>query len=122
MVLQKRKAFYAFTKQRIRLTFLSISLSILVLNILSGCSKTMTTPGRAQPTAQQVESAAAVSSAAVGKPAPDFSLSNQENKAIRLRNLQGSWVVLYFYPKDDTPGCACQATTTYAPITATTTP
>src|SRR5690625_2299631 len=46
-----------------------------------------------------------------GQPAADFSLPDQDGRIHRLADYQGSWLVLYFYPKDDTPGCtkeACQ--------------
>ncbi|AJP49680.1 hypothetical protein PG1C_13195 [Rugosibacter aromaticivorans] len=48
---------------------------------------------------------------AVGAMAPSFTLPDQHGKMWRLKDLRGQWVVLYFYPKDDTPGCtqeACQ--------------
>jgi thioredoxin-dependent peroxiredoxin len=45
----------------------------------------------------------------VGKPAPDFSLSDQDGKPTSLSACKGSPVVLYFYPKDDTPGCTKEA-------------
>ena len=45
----------------------------------------------------------------VGQKAPDFCLPNQDSEEICLRDLQGSWVVLYFYPKDNTPGCTTEA-------------
>ena len=41
----------------------------------------------------------------VGRKAPDFSLHNQDGKTICLQDCQGTIVVLFFYPKDDTPGC-----------------
>ncbi|HBF12352.1 MAG TPA: thioredoxin-dependent thiol peroxidase [Deltaproteobacteria bacterium] len=41
--------------------------------------------------------------------APDFSLKNQEGKTISLKDLKGKNVVLYFYPKDMTPGCTTEA-------------
>jgi peroxiredoxin Q/BCP len=44
-----------------------------------------------------------------GEPAPDFSLSADDGSTIRLSELRGRKVVLYFYPKDDTPGCTTQA-------------
>jgi peroxiredoxin Q/BCP len=44
-----------------------------------------------------------------GKPAPDFSLPSDSGEEIRLSDLRGTPVVLYFYPKDDTPGCTAQA-------------
>lgn len=45
----------------------------------------------------------------VGKPAPAFTLQNQDGDAVSLAGLKGRWVVLYFYPKDDTPGCTREA-------------
>jgi peroxiredoxin Q/BCP len=44
-----------------------------------------------------------------GQPAPDFTLMDQNDKPVKLSSLRGKWVVLYFYPKDDTPGCTVQA-------------
>ena len=44
-----------------------------------------------------------------GKPAPDFELTSDEGERVRLSELRGRPVVLYFYPKDDTPGCTTQA-------------
>ena len=44
-----------------------------------------------------------------GKPAPDFALESDTGETIRLSELRGKPVVLYFYPKDDTPGCTTQA-------------
>lgn len=45
----------------------------------------------------------------VGQPAPDFTLADQHNKPQTLSKMQGQWLVLYFYPKDDTPGCTTEA-------------
>lgn len=45
----------------------------------------------------------------VGKKAPSFKLKNQDGKTISLNDLKGKMVVLYFYPKDDTPGCTQEA-------------
>jgi peroxiredoxin Q/BCP len=44
-----------------------------------------------------------------GKPAPDFSLCSDAGETVRLSDLRGRPVVVYFYPKDDTPGCTRQA-------------
>ena len=44
-----------------------------------------------------------------GKPAPDFELPSDSGEKIKLSALRGKPVVLYFYPKDDTPGCTVQA-------------
>jgi peroxiredoxin Q/BCP len=46
---------------------------------------------------------------AVGSMAPDFTLNSQEDKPISLHDFRGKWVVLYFYPKDQTPGCTIEA-------------
>jgi len=46
---------------------------------------------------------------AEGQTAPDFSLPADDGRQIRLGDLQGRPVVLYFYPKDDTPGCTKEA-------------
>ncbi len=45
----------------------------------------------------------------IGKKAPDFSLPDQDGKVHRLSEYKGKPVVLYFYPKDDTPGCTKEA-------------
>ena len=44
-----------------------------------------------------------------GQPAPDFRLLDQNGKTHTLADFRGKWLVLYFYPKDDTPGCTEQA-------------
>ena len=44
-----------------------------------------------------------------GQPAPDFSLTSDAGETVTLAGLRGKPVVLYFYPKDDTPGCTAQA-------------
>jgi thioredoxin-dependent peroxiredoxin len=45
----------------------------------------------------------------VGQPAPDFALVSDTGETVRLTDLRGQPVVVYFYPKDDTPGCTTQA-------------
>lgn len=44
-----------------------------------------------------------------GKAAPAFALSNQAGQKRQLKDFKGKWLVLYFYPKDDTPGCTTEA-------------
>jgi peroxiredoxin Q/BCP len=44
-----------------------------------------------------------------GKQAPEFELESDSGKTVRLSDLRGRSVVLYFYPKDDTPGCTTEA-------------
>jgi peroxiredoxin Q/BCP len=43
-----------------------------------------------------------------GAPFPNFSLPNQDGKFVSLKDFKGNWLVLYVYPKDDTPGCTIQ--------------
>jgi peroxiredoxin Q/BCP len=44
-----------------------------------------------------------------GQQAPDFQLPSQDGSQLRLKDFRGKWVVLYFYPKDNTPGCTIEA-------------
>lgn len=44
-----------------------------------------------------------------GGPAPDFALQAQDGSTVELSKLRGKWVVVYFYPNADTPGCTAQA-------------
>ena len=53
--------------------------------------------------------AAAADLAPVGTTAPNFTLPSQENKPVSLSDYKGKWVVLYFYPKDQTSGCTIEA-------------
>ena len=57
-----------------------------------------------------------------GSPAPDFASTDQDGNPVSLSGQAGKWVVLYFYPKDDTPGCtkeACNFRDNYGAIQAT---
>lgn len=45
----------------------------------------------------------------IGQTAPDFSAVDHKNNSVSLKDKRGSWVVLYFYPKDNTPGCTTEA-------------
>src|SRR5277367_3121796 len=45
----------------------------------------------------------------VGQPAPQFTLPSQDGTPVSLKDFKGKWVVLYFYPKDKTPGCTIEA-------------
>jgi peroxiredoxin Q/BCP len=52
---------------------------------------------------------AAESAPQVGQTAPDFTLPSQDGSKVSLHDFKGKWVVLYFYPKDGTPGCTIEA-------------
>ena len=56
-----------------------------------------------------VPMAAVADLAPVGAKAPDFKLTSQEDKLVSLKDYKGKWVVLYFYPKDQTSGCTLEA-------------
>src|SRR3954466_8708009 len=43
-----------------------------------------------------------------GERFPDFSLPNQDGQTVKLSDFAGNWLVVYVYPKDDTPGCTIQ--------------
>jgi peroxiredoxin Q/BCP len=49
------------------------------------------------------------SAPAEGSAAPGFTLPSQEGSSVSLKDYRGKWVVLYFYPKDETPGCTREA-------------
>ena len=68
-----------------------------------------------------VTSIAHAATPTVGQAAPAFKLKDQDGKVHDLADYKGKWVALYFYPKDDTPGCttqACGFRDQYADITA----
>jgi len=54
-------------------------------------------------------SSASIAVLKVGDKAPNFSLKDQNNLTHTLSDYEGQWIILYFYPKDDTPGCTTQA-------------
>ena len=54
-------------------------------------------------------SATASEQLTVGQPAPEFELSDQNGELHSLEDYRDQWVVLYFYPKDETPGCTTEA-------------
>lgn len=56
-----------------------------------------------------INMARAAETARAGQRAPAFTLPDQNSKTHALANYAGEWVVLYFYPKDDTPGCTKEA-------------
>ncbi len=53
--------------------------------------------------------ASAAGQITVGQPAPEFELADQDGQLHSLEDYRDRWVVLYFYPKDDTPGCTTEA-------------
>ncbi len=60
-------------------------------------------------TARFAHAAAGAAMLEPGASAPNFTLPSQEDKQVSLSQYKGKWVVLYFYPKDQTPGCTIEA-------------
>ena len=56
-----------------------------------------------------IASSSSIAGLKVGDKAPNFGLKDQNNITHTLSDYEGQWLVLYFYPKDDTPGCTTQA-------------
>jgi peroxiredoxin Q/BCP len=71
-------------------------------------SRSPTRDTRTTPTAREAVDLADVE-VREGDLAPDFTLTSDEGEAVTLSSLRGNSIVLYFYPKDDTPGCTAQA-------------
>jgi len=111
---RKRKAQSKLIAQS-SLTTLSI-LALILLSDLLGCVRS---DKRVRLESADVESVpvACPPSLDIGRMAPTFTLLNQNGQFINLRSLRGSWVVLYFFPKHDTPDCACHATKFTAVLT-----
>ena len=97
-----------------------ISAVLLVLSLGCGPHKVEVQPIKVEPIEltldinvkvqqDQIERAATELSPVIGKSAPDFTLVDQDNQPVTLSTYRGKWIVLYFYPKDDTPGCTVEA-------------
>jgi peroxiredoxin Q/BCP len=78
----------------------------------TNASASVTPPAASAPATTDTPAAPPSTAAAdltVGKPAPDFTAPDQNGKPIHLAELHGKNVVVYFYPKDETPGCTKEA-------------
>lgn len=88
-------------------------LSLLVACSLVGCDKGATSAAPAAPSAAPSSSVAAASSLVAplkeGDMAPDVEVPLQNGKTVKLSSLRGKTVAVYFYPKDETPGCTVEA-------------
>jgi peroxiredoxin Q/BCP len=92
-------------------------LATLPLVLALGCAKdSAPTPAPSTPTTSNAIANAATPGApaaatevTVGQPPPDFTSTDQDGKAVHLADLKGHPVVVYFYPKDETPGCTKEA-------------
>jgi thioredoxin-dependent peroxiredoxin len=75
---------------------LRVTLIVIVLGILSILLPRLISESRA-------------ATPTLGSAAPDFSLPSQQGAPVSLKDYRGNWIVLYFYPKDQTPGCTREA-------------
>lgn len=92
-----------------------IALITIGLGLVAGCNGNQSSIGSSgsalgNPSPQKMEAAASSRSSFVNTQAPQFTLLNQNSQPVSLSDYRGKWVVLYFYPADDTPGCICEAT------------
>jgi len=76
-----------------------------LLLLLVACERSESAEKKLQPPSAEK----ATSLARAGSPAPDFEVTAHTGETVRLSELRGKNVVLYFYPKDDTPGCTIEA-------------
>jgi peroxiredoxin Q/BCP len=86
-----------------RVQILAIAAAMAAVSALSLAADTGPAPAAAAPAAE------VAASPAVGTAAPTFRLQDQSGKWVSLDQQRGKWVVLYFYPKDQTPGCTTEA-------------
>jgi peroxiredoxin Q/BCP len=112
----------------VRRLSLALSLALPSLLVLAGCANdaaqqpapataasavsntaASTTASAAAPSPAPATVAAPAGELAIGQPAPDFTSTDQDGKPVHLADLKGHPVVVYFYPKDETPGCTKEA-------------
>ncbi len=92
-----------------------IALITIGLGLIAGCNGNQNSMGGSDnalgnPSPTKMEEAASGRSGFAGTRAAGFTLLNQKSQPVSLSDFRGQWVVLYFYPADDTPGCICEAT------------
>jgi len=104
---------------------------VVTLVALAACNSSPPTPAPASAAAPAVASVPGPTTATaagdtadplVGKPAPDFTATAQDGTSVHIAALKGKPVVVYFYPKDETPGCtkeACSFRDAWAPLAKT---
>ncbi len=90
--------------------------ALVALVALSGCNNPPPSAGTTAPPAPPAQSAAVIAPTSTslttlkeGDAAPDLELTLQTGKTVKLSSLKGKMVAIYFYPKDDTPGCTAEA-------------
>jgi peroxiredoxin Q/BCP len=86
-----------------------VMLFAVALLVFPACNNNNTAPAPAAASAKAPAEASETKSLAAGDAAPDVTLKLHDGKEVRLSNLAGKQVLVYFYPKDDTPGCTVEA-------------
>jgi peroxiredoxin Q/BCP len=87
-----------------------LALSLAVVLLLCACPSKSASPAVPAPSASSSAPAAAANDPVqVGKPPPDFTALTYDDKTVTLSALKGRPVVIYFFPKDETPGCTKEA-------------
>ncbi|WP_437732456.1 peroxiredoxin [Sorangium sp. So ce1335] len=88
-----------------------LGLALAALALAAGCNEPAGAPGGAaeKPAQAGVSGAAQAAPLKPGDAAPDVTLTLHDGRQVKLSSLQGKQVLVYFYPKDDTPGCTVQA-------------
>ncbi|AUX47293.1 bacterioferritin comigratory protein [Sorangium cellulosum] len=86
-------------------------IALAALTLATGCQETPSAPGgsAARPTATGSPGAEQGAALKPGDAAPDITFTLHDGKEVKLSSLKGKQVLVYFYPKDDTPGCTIQA-------------
>lgn len=88
----------------------SLASSLLLIGLTAAFPVLAETPASsAQAAAQAAADAALDSGVRVGRKAPDFTLTGNDDRTYRLQDMRGKWTVLTFYPADFTPGCTTEA-------------
>jgi peroxiredoxin Q/BCP len=88
---------------------MSMTRSVVALTLLAAAGLARAAEPAPSPTPAPAQPAAAPELLAVGSPAPTFTAVAHDGQKVDLAKLKGKLVVLYFYPKDDTPGCTKEA-------------
>ncbi|WP_218920260.1 peroxiredoxin [Chondromyces crocatus] len=88
----------------------SLALLLALTSLTVACNETSTpTPAPSATTAAHSSQGDGTVTLKAGDPAPDVTLKLHDGKEVKLSSLAGKQVLVYFYPKDDTPGCTVQA-------------
>ncbi|WP_129579506.1 MULTISPECIES: peroxiredoxin [Sorangium] len=86
-----------------------LGIALAALALAAGCNEPSGAPGGAADKPAQAGASAQPAALKPGDAAPDVTFKLHDGREVKLSSLQGKQVLVYFYPKDDTPGCTIQA-------------